>query len=441
MDIGVLASSLTTALVPLLPYLLKAGEKAAEETGKAAANQSLEWGKSLWSKLKSKVEAKPDALEAAQDIAQSPEDQDAQAALRRHLRKLLTEGQSLAEEVSRWLEQGKAAGLTVTASGERSVAIGGNVKGSTIVTGDGKYGEVLIVTNRRTQKKTSRKDSRRGTAIGGDVSGSPIVTGGREREIDTLINALHRESRACITGISGMGGIDKTELALRVAERLRDDYPDAQFFINPQGPDTNPRSPQEAMAICVRAFVGPEVKLPEDPEQLSHLYRSQLSGKRVLLLLDNVADSAQVLPLLPPTGCWRWTNSASALKPSKTLNRHSPSTSRSKIPTPGKRAHDSPPGASKQTRETHFFTARERKPISLRPRGGVAINCRIASKTTLNCLSYLLSSSFNRRESSALEASICRNFTNARMISMLTNIARSLFRTLESIATPCSVKT
>ena len=137
MDINALASSVTTALVPLLPYLLKAGEKAAEETGKTVAGQSLEWGKSLWSKLKSKVEAKPDALEAAQEIAQSPEDQDAQAALRRHLRKLLTEDQSLAEEVSRWLEQGKAAGITVTASGERSVAIGGDVKGSTIVTGDG----------------------------------------------------------------------------------------------------------------------------------------------------------------------------------------------------------------------------------------------------------------------------------------------------------------
>ena len=136
MDIGALASSVTTALVPLLPYLLKAGEKAAEETGKTVAGQSWEWGKSLWSKLKPKVEAKPEALEAAQDIAQCPDDQDAQAAFRRQLRKLLTEDQSLAEEVSRWLEQCKAAGITVTASGERSVAIGGDAKGNTFVTGD-----------------------------------------------------------------------------------------------------------------------------------------------------------------------------------------------------------------------------------------------------------------------------------------------------------------
>ena len=134
MDIGVLASSLTSALVPLLPYLLKAGEKAAEETGKTVGGQSLEWAKSVWTKLKPAVEAKPAALEAAQDVAESPADEDAQATLRRQLRKLLTEDQSLAEEVSRWLEQGKAAGINV--SGDRNVAIGGSITGSTIITGD-----------------------------------------------------------------------------------------------------------------------------------------------------------------------------------------------------------------------------------------------------------------------------------------------------------------
>ena len=55
--------AIACALVPLLPYLLKAGEKAAEETGKAVGSQSLEWAKSIWSKLQRKVEAKPIALE------------------------------------------------------------------------------------------------------------------------------------------------------------------------------------------------------------------------------------------------------------------------------------------------------------------------------------------------------------------------------------------
>ena len=136
MDIGALAAALTTVLVPLLPYLLKAGEKAAEETGKTVAGESWEWAKSLWSKLKPKVEEKPAALEAAQDAAQAPEDEDFQATLRVQLKKLLTEDQSLAQEVNRWLEKGKAEGVNVSATGERSVAIGGNVKGTTIITGD-----------------------------------------------------------------------------------------------------------------------------------------------------------------------------------------------------------------------------------------------------------------------------------------------------------------
>src|SRR5829696_9032978 len=135
MDIVALASSVTTALVPLLPYLLKAGEKAAEETGKAAAGQSWEWAKSLWTKLKQNVEANPAALVAAQDVAQAPGDGDLQAVLRVQLKKLLAEDQSLAEEVSRWLEQGKAAGINVSATGARSVAIG-DVRSSTIVIGD-----------------------------------------------------------------------------------------------------------------------------------------------------------------------------------------------------------------------------------------------------------------------------------------------------------------
>jgi hypothetical protein len=136
MDIGALASSVTTALVPLLPYLLKAGEKAAEETGKTVAGQSWEWAKSLWTKLKPKVEAKPAALEAAQDVVRMPNNDDARGALRLQLYKLLDEDESLAEEVSRWLEQGKAAGINVSVSGERNVAIGGSISGSTIITGD-----------------------------------------------------------------------------------------------------------------------------------------------------------------------------------------------------------------------------------------------------------------------------------------------------------------
>jgi hypothetical protein len=64
---------------------------------------------------------------------------------------------------------------------------------------------------------------------------------------------------------------------------------------------------------------------------------------------------------------------------------------------------------------------------------------RIASKTILNCLSYLRSSDASLRASSSWVARMRLSLTNIRMISMFTNVARLLLRTLESMATPCSV--
>ncbi len=126
---------------------------------------------------------------------------------------------------------------------------------------------------------------------------------GREQQIRTLLKELRNGGRACI---SGMGGLGKTELALCVAQPLSRNYPDGQFFINLQGTDSDPRRPDEVMAICIRAFRGSEARVPEDLDELSHLYRSELSGKRSLLLLDNASDSAQVLLYYrqPVQPCW-----------------------------------------------------------------------------------------------------------------------------------------
>jgi tetratricopeptide (TPR) repeat protein len=177
----------------------------------------------------------------------------------------------------------------IDARSERGVAVGENVERSTIITGD----ENVVYINQIASPSINALHQLR-APVGDFV--------GREQEIETLINALRCDNRACISGISGMGGIGKTELALFVAEKLKHEYPDAQFFINLQGTDANPRLPQDVMTTCLRAFLGPETALPGDLDQLSQLYRSQLNGKRVLLLLDNAADSAQVRPLIPPSG-------------------------------------------------------------------------------------------------------------------------------------------
>jgi hypothetical protein len=135
-----LPAQLVQFLAPFLPYLLKglklAGQEAAKKLGEKAGEQGFEQAKALWDKLRPKVEARPAALEAAQDAAAHPDDEDALAALRLQLKKLLAEDQALAQELARLLPQSGPAGQTVIASGDRSVAIGGNVSGSVIVTGD-----------------------------------------------------------------------------------------------------------------------------------------------------------------------------------------------------------------------------------------------------------------------------------------------------------------
>ncbi len=125
---------------------------------------------------------------------------------------------------------------------------------------------------------------------------------GREKEIADLSSALRGGASAGISGISGMGGIGKTELALYVAGRLRDVYPDAQLVVDMRGTDERPRDPADALASCIRAFVGLEQRLPDDLQELTRIYLSVLEGKRALILLDNAFDGAQVRPFLPPAG-------------------------------------------------------------------------------------------------------------------------------------------
>ena len=135
MDIATLAKDVTRFLPPFLPYLLKAGEKTAEEAGKELGGDAWECARGLWHRLRPQIEAKPTAREAVTNAAAAPQDGDAQAALRLQLRKLLAEDEDLAREIGRQWAAAQAAGVTIIASGERSVAAQ-NITGSAVVTGN-----------------------------------------------------------------------------------------------------------------------------------------------------------------------------------------------------------------------------------------------------------------------------------------------------------------
>ena len=104
-----------------------------------------------------------------------------------------------------------------------------------------------------------------------------------------------------ITAIDGMAGIGKTALALRAGHLLADRFPDGQLFIDLHGytPGLPARDPAEALTVLLRSLGTPPDRIPEDLDARAAVYRARLSGTRTLVLLDNAADEAQVLPLLP----------------------------------------------------------------------------------------------------------------------------------------------
>jgi len=123
---------------------------------------------------------------------------------------------------------------------------------------------------------------------------------GREREIEALCALLARKGSAGVC-IWGQGGIGKTALALEVARRVADSYPDGTIYLDLQGSTLSPLSPHEALSRVVH-LLAPQDEVKENADELAARYRDLLQGRRTLLVLDDVEQWDQVRPLLPPPG-------------------------------------------------------------------------------------------------------------------------------------------
>ncbi len=129
---------------------------------------------------------------------------------------------------------------------------------------------------------------------------------GREEQIEGLrrsLSAAGRSAAPCAAVVTGPPGVGKTALAVHVAHRLRSSFPDGQLYADLRG-TAAPPAPAELLARFLIALGVDGRTLPREADERTALFRSVLADRRVLLILDDAADEAQVRPLLPGVpGC------------------------------------------------------------------------------------------------------------------------------------------
>ncbi|MFJ2031608.1 BTAD domain-containing putative transcriptional regulator [Streptosporangium sp. NPDC087985] len=122
---------------------------------------------------------------------------------------------------------------------------------------------------------------------------APYGPGGPEPVAGPRVLALH-----------GPGGVGKSTLTLRAAYAVADHYADGQLYADLQGasPGLLPLRPAEVLGRFLRALGVPHGDVPVAQAEAAAHYQSLLAGRRVLVVLDNAVDAAQVAPLLPAGG-------------------------------------------------------------------------------------------------------------------------------------------
>ncbi|MBH0780875.1 helix-turn-helix domain-containing protein [Nocardia bovistercoris] len=129
---------------------------------------------------------------------------------------------------------------------------------------------------------------------------------GALEQMQRLLVADSTPGEVSVVCLDGPAGVGKTTVALRCAHTIAHRFGDGALYADLAGRDrtAGPVSPAEVLGGFLRALGVPRASIPHGESERAATYRSMLAGRSVLVLLDDAATSAQVLPLVPGTaGC------------------------------------------------------------------------------------------------------------------------------------------
>ena len=129
---------------------------------------------------------------------------------------------------------------------------------------------------------------------------------GRQHELAELADAAAAGTGGVVSihAIGGMAGVGKTAFAVHAAHQLAKRFPDGQIFLplHAHTPGHQPVGPADALASLLLTIGVPAGQIPADLQARTGLWRDQVAGRPLLLVLDDAASSEQIRPLLPGAG-------------------------------------------------------------------------------------------------------------------------------------------
>jgi tetratricopeptide (TPR) repeat protein len=162
-----------------------------------------------------------------------------------------------------------------------------------VLTSDGPHNAVPVGANRHRRVPAT---------LPGDVTAFV----GRQwelAELDRLLTTDDTDGTAVpIVVISGTAGVGKTALAVRWSHLASGRFPDGQLYVDLHGyGPQQPISGGDAVVRLLSALGLHGAEIPADLTDQIARFRTEVSHRRILVVLDNASSADQVRPLLPGT--------------------------------------------------------------------------------------------------------------------------------------------